>query len=167
MLRHLFLFIVLMSLIQVAVFSQPDSLQRQINEQVWKPFIVSFNNGDDETFSSVHSKEIIRVMQDDKQIIGFDQYFKNIPDSVKAKWTSWKKNIELRFIQRIAGFDKAFEVGYYKTTSTNIKTGEIRTSIGKFHVLLRKENGKWKILMDADTGEGANEEVFRKAFPIE
>jgi len=165
--RYLFFFIVLMLLAQVAVFSQTDSLQRQINEQVWKPFIESFNKSDDETFSSVHSKEIIRVMQDDKQIIGFDQYFKKIPDSVKGKWASWKKNIELRFIQRIAGFDKAFEVGYYKTTSTNTKTGEIRTGIGKFHVLLRKENGVWKILMDADTGEGANEEVFKKAIPIE
>ena len=164
--RYLFFFSVLMLLVQVALFSQTDSLQRQINEQVWKPFIESFNKGDDETFSSVHSKEIIRVMQDDKQIIGFDQYFKKTPDSVKAKWASWKKNIELRFIQRIAGLDKAFEVGYYKTTSTNTKTGEIRTGIGKFHVLLRKENGTWKILMDADTGEGANEEVFKKAMPI-
>ena len=165
--RHLFFIIVLMSLAQVAVFSQPDSLQRQINEQVWKPFIEAFNTGDDESFSNVHSKEIIRVIQDDNQIIGFEQYFKKIPDSAKAKWSSWKKNIELRFIQRIAGHDKAFEVGYYKTTSTNTRTGEKRTGIGKFYVLLRKENGVWKILMDADTGEGANEEVFKKASPIE
>ncbi|MGZ8510936.1 MAG: hypothetical protein ACXWWA_11185 [Chitinophagaceae bacterium] len=57
--------------------------------------------------------------------------------------SQWKKNIELRFIQRIAGKDKAFEEGYYKTTSTNIVTGEIRKGIGKFHVLLRKENGKY------------------------
>jgi len=96
MMRYLFFFIVLMLLAQVAIFSQTDSMQRQINEQVWKPFIESFNKGDDETFSGVHSKEIIRVMQDDKQIIGFDQYFKKIPDSVKGKWASWKKNIELR-----------------------------------------------------------------------
>ena len=165
--RYFIFFIVCMSLAKVSVFSQSDSLQRQINQQVWKPFIESFGKGDDETFRSVHSKEIIRVIQDDKQIIGFEQYFKKVPDSVKAKWGDWKKNIELRFIQRIANLDKAFEVGYYKTTSTNTKTGEIRTGIGKFHVLLRKENGIWKILMDADTREGANEEVFKKALPIE
>jgi len=147
--------------------SQGDSLQRQINEQVWKPFISSFNQGNDEGFSAVHSREVSRVMQDSKQIIGYDQYFKKQPDSVKAKWSSWKRNIELRFTERIASRDKAFEVGYYKSTSTNTTTGETRTGIGKFHVLLRKENGIWKILMDADTKEGASEEVFQKARPLE
>jgi hypothetical protein len=56
--------------------------------------------------------------------------------------------------------DKAFEVGYYKTTSTNTVTGEKRTGFGKFHVLLRKENGVWKILMDADAYEKTDEDVF-------
>jgi ketosteroid isomerase-like protein len=106
-------------------------------------------------------------MQDDKEIIGYDKYFKKVPDSIKAKWGDWKKSIELRFIQRIATDDKAFEVGYYRSTSTNVKTGERRTSIGKFHVLLRKENDTWKILMDADTREGASEEAFNKASPLQ
>lgn len=147
--------------------AQKTNTTREINEQVWKPFIKSFSNGDDETFRSVHSRDIIRVIQDDKQIAGYAEYFKKVPDSIKSKWSEWKKKIELRFVQRIASDDKAFEVGYYKTTSTNSKTGEQRTGIGKFHVLLRKENGVWKILMDADTAEGASEEVFRKAMPLE
>jgi ketosteroid isomerase-like protein len=141
-------------------FSQPDSLQKEINEQVWKPFIHAFNNNDDQAFSAVHSKEVIRVIQDNNQVMGYNQYFKKIPDSIKAKWSAWKKNIELRFIQRIASNDKAFEVGFYKTTSTNTQTGEKRTGYGKFHVLLRKENGAWKILMDADAHEKTDETIF-------
>ena len=149
------------------VFGQDNTTTiQEINKQVWIPFIRSFASGDDETFRSVHSKDVIRVMQDDKQIVGYDKYFKKVPDSIKAKWGDWKKGIELRFTQRIAGDDKAFEVGYYKTTSTNIKTGEQRTGIGRFHVLLRKENGVWKILMDADTAEGASEENFKSANPM-
>ena len=89
-------------------YSQSDSLQKQINEQVWKPFISTFNSGDDEGFKAVHSKDVIRVSQDSKQILGYDQYFKKVPDSIKAKWYKWKKNIELRFIQRIAADGKAF-----------------------------------------------------------
>lgn len=147
-------------------FSQADSMQRQINEQVWKPFIKSFSNGDDEAFRTIHSRDVTRVIQDDSLIMNYDQYFRKIPDSIKSKWSEWKKDIELRFTQRIAVEDRAFEVGYYKTTSTNKKTGEKRTGIGKFHVLLRKENGIWKILMDADTGEGADESVFLKAQPL-
>ncbi len=148
-------------------FAQADSLQWQINEQVWKPFIKSFNSDDNGGFKAVHSKDLIRVNQDDNQVTGYEQYFKPVPDSSKAKWGKWKKNIQLRFIQRIAGNDKAFEVGYYKTTSTNPATGESRSGYGKFHVLLRKENGVWKILMDADAHEKTDEAVFMTGKPLE
>jgi ketosteroid isomerase-like protein len=148
-------------------FCQSDSLQRQVNEQVWKPFIKSFNTGDEDGFRAVHSKDIIRVSQDDNRIMGYDEYFMKVPDSVKANWKAWEKNIELRFIQRIAADGKAFEVGFYKTSSVNTSTGEKRTGYGKFHVLLRKENDTWKILMDADANEKTNEAVFLTGKPME
>jgi ketosteroid isomerase-like protein len=138
----------------------------EIDQQVWRLFIQSFNSGDYEKFSSVHSKDVIRVTQDNKQISGYAEYFKKQPDSIKAKRAVWKRNLELRFLQRIDGADKAFETGYYKTSSTNTVTGEKRISYGKFHVLLRKENGTWKILMDADAHENVNETIFLSAEPI-
>ena len=147
--------------------AQSDSLQKQINEQVWKPFISSFSTGDDEGFKAVHSKDVIRVSQDSKQISGYDQYFKKIPDSINATWGKGKKNIELRFIQRIADNGKAFEVGYYKTTSTDTTNGKTRIGYGKFHVLLRKENNIWKILMDEDAIENTTEAVFQTGKPME
>jgi ketosteroid isomerase-like protein len=148
-------------------FSQTDNLQQEINEQVWKPFVKAFNNNDNEAFKAVHSKEVIRVIRDDNRLLGYDEYFKKVPESEKAKWANWKKNIELRFIQRIASTDKAFEVGYYKSTSTNTTTGEKRGGYGKFHVLLRKENGVWKILMDADAKEKTDEAIFLSGTPLE
>ena len=69
-------------------YAQSDSLQRQINEQVWKPFISTFNSGDDEGFKAVHSKDVIRVSQDSKQILGYDQYFKKTPQRVSCCHTS-------------------------------------------------------------------------------
>ena len=71
--------------------AQNGSLQKEINEQVWKPFILAFNNDDDAGFKAVHSKEVIRVERDANHIFGFDQYFKKVPDSVKAKWGKQKK----------------------------------------------------------------------------
>ena len=147
--------------------SSGRAVQKEINDQVWKPFIRTFNNDDDEGFKAVHSKDIIRVNQDGKQISGYDQYFKKVPDSIKAKWGKWSKQIELRFTQRITSTDNAFEVGYYKTTSKNVNTGETRTSYGRFHVLLRKEDGAWKILMDADANDGTDETVFQTGTPME
>lgn len=148
------------------LWSQDNKFTKEINEQVWMTFIRSFGNGDDELFKSVHSKDIVRVIQDNGEIFGYDHYFKKIPDSLKAKWSNWKKNIELRFTQRISSEDKAFEVGFYKTTSTNLQTGEQKRSFGCFQVLLRKENGTCKIVMDADTREGASEENLNKAGPM-
>ena len=147
--------------------AQINLIQKEINDQVWKPFVKTFNDRDDKGFESLHSKDVIRVNQDDKQIAGYEQYFKKVPDSVKEKWGKWSRQIELLFTQRIAGNDKAFEVGYYKTTSKNRDTGETRTGYGKFHVLLRKENGTWKILMDADANDGTNETVFQTGTPME
>ena len=151
----------------VTALSQQNVLQIEINDQVWKPFIKAFNNNDDEAFSAVHSKEVTRVLQDENKVFGYNEYFRKVPDSLKTKWKDWKKNIELRFLQRIAGTDKAFEVGYYKTTNTNTVTGEKGTGYGKFHVLLRKENGVWKILMDADANEKTDETIFNSARPME
>jgi hypothetical protein len=73
----------------------------------------------------------------------------------------------LRFIQRIAANGKAFEVGYYKTTSVDTTNGKTRIGYGKFHVLLRKENNIWKILMDEDANENTTEAVFQTGKAME
>jgi len=152
-------------LIQHLIVDAQVNYQKEINEQVWKPFIESFSNNNQEGFKAVHSKDVIRVMQDDNMIWGYDQYFpaqKNNP----SEWSKYKKSIELRFIQRIAGNDKAFEVGYYNTR-TIAPDGKQRSSFGKFHVVMRKENGVWKILVDADSSKEASEEEFKKAAAME
>ena len=115
----------------------------------------------------MHSLQLIRVIQDDNQVLGYEEYLKPVPDSIKAKWGNWKNHIELHFLQRIASNGKAFETGYYKSTSTNVTSGEKRTGYGKFYVLLRKEGGTWKILMDADAGEKTNEEIFLTGTPMD
>ena len=161
-------FSLLLSLVVVLICNgQADSLQKEINQQVWKPFIKSFNEMDTDGFMAVHSKEMSRVIQDGKSIYGYEKYYqenKNWNES--SKKAARKHSIELRFIQRIAGNDRAFEVGYYKTTSIQAN-GEARSFFGKFHVLMRKENGKWKILMDADANETTNETIFLTAQPME
>ena len=65
--------------------SQDTKITKEINEQAWMTFIRSFRNGDAEQFKSVHSRDAVRVIQDDGQIFSYDQYFKKIPDSYGAK----------------------------------------------------------------------------------
>jgi hypothetical protein len=153
--------LMLLSLLTVGFLAIGQNHQKDINDQVWKPFIKSFNSGDNEGFKAVHSKEVFRVEQDNNKVLNYDQYFpKQTP---KRTGTN---NIELRFLQRIASADKAFEVGYYKSTHTTAD-GKVFTGYGKFHVALRKENGIWKILVDADAKSDANEQTFQAAKPME
>ncbi len=159
--------LLLVLLLPGTLLAQSGAAQREINEQVWKPFIKSFNSNDDAGFKAVHSKDIVRVIQDSRQIGGYEEYFPVIPDSTRQKWRIWTKQIELRFLQRIAGTDKAFEVGYYKTTSKNDRSGEVVVSYGKFYVVHRKEKGVWKILVDADANEGTTEAIFQSGAPLE
>ncbi len=153
--------LILVFLITSSFLGLSQNHQKDINEQVWKPFIKSFNDGDNEGFKAVHSKDVLRVEQDANKVLDYDQYF---PKTAPKR--TGKNNIELRFLQRIASDDQAFEVGYYKSSHTTAD-GKTFTGYGKFHVALRKENGKWKILVDADAKSDANEQTFAAAKAME
>jgi ketosteroid isomerase-like protein len=146
-----------------ALSSAQADIQKAINDQVWKPFIQNFNSGNTEGFMAVHSKDLVRVPRDSKKLSDFAQYKKQLEYNGKSA----KRTIELRFTERITGDNKASEVGIYKTTVTTPQ-GEIKTHYGKFLVILRKENGTWKILVDTDSSEGGTitEEAFLAAHPL-
>jgi ketosteroid isomerase-like protein len=147
--------------------AQPDSLQRQINEQVWKPFLESYNTYDAEKFMSVHHPEALRVVQEGGRLLTFAEYAKNTAASMKRGLDGNRdRKLELRFTQRIATPENAFEVGFYKLT-VNRPDGSSDAYYGKFHVVLKKTEGRWKIWLDADTPEGADEQVFQAASPLE
>jgi ketosteroid isomerase-like protein len=146
--------------------------QQAINLQVWKPFTTAIMNQDVATFVSLHSKDLIRVERDQKNLLDLKAY----QSGMEAGWPGWKESIkksnqkyvfELRFLERISNGTQAFEVGYFKNEVTTA-TGEKRISYGKFMVALRKEDGKWKILVDSDTRENGTitDEMFAAAQPL-
>ena len=50
------------------LLGQDTKITKKINEQVWMTFIRFSGNGDEEQFKSVHSRDVVRVIQDDGQI---------------------------------------------------------------------------------------------------
>ena len=147
--RILFVFAFLLS-----TASQAQDLKQEINEQVWKPFITSFSNQDADGFLAVHSKDVIRSPRDDGKVFGWEEYYRQQTEGNKrARERGRSHTLELRFTERIAENDRAIEVGVYKTTSVDTK-GEKRSYFGRFHVVMRKESGTWKILVDTDSSEG-------------
>jgi hypothetical protein len=156
-------------LIPFCLHANAQDFQKEINAQVWKPFIETFNNYDADNFLALHSKNVVRSSRDSKQILNWNQYHKEQRDGdTRSKQNGYKRLLELRFTERIANADQAIDVGIYKTTSINSK-GESRSFYGKFLVVLLKEKGTWKILVDTDSSEGNSitEKQFLEAQPLE
>lgn len=139
-----------------AVFAQ--TAQKEINDQVWKPFIKGFNENNHKLFMSVHSKDLIRSSRDSRKILNWEQYNEQM-----AKQTG-VHDIELRFTERLNNEGQAIDVGIYKTSYPNHPP-----YYGRFHVVLRKEDNVWKILVDMDSNEGGKigEAQFLAAKPME
>jgi ketosteroid isomerase-like protein len=137
----------------VAITAHAQTSQTEINTQVWEPFITSFNNHQAEAFMAVHSKDVIRSPRDSKTVLNWNDYKKSQvegdQEDIKAKR---KRTLTLRFTERISNNSLAVEVGVYKT-SYRLSDGKTMDYYGRFHVVLRKENGVWKILVDTDSSE--------------
>ena len=118
---------------------------------------------------AVHSKDVIRSPRDAKMVLTWNEYFeqqKRADD--QGKKSGSKRQLGLRFTERIANDNQAIEVGIYKGTTTD-KIGNVRTFYGRFYVALRKENGIWKILVDTDSSDGntIDEEEYLQARSME
>jgi ketosteroid isomerase-like protein len=142
--------------------------QTEINKHVWEPFIASFNNHQAEAFMAVHSKDVVRSPRDGKIVWNWDEYKKSQAEGDKEDIkANRKRTLILRFTERIANNDLAIEVGVYKT-SYLLPDGKTMDYYGRFHVVLRKENGNWKILVDTDSSENGTitEKDFQAAKPM-
>lgn len=131
-----------------------QDFQKEINVQVWKPFISSFNNYDANGFLAVHTKDVVRSPLDAKMILTYDEYLQNqLEGNKRGKENGNTRTLDLRFTERIANAATAIDIGIFKVT-VNRKDGSTQSFYGRFHVVLRKENGVWKILVDMDSSEG-------------
>lgn len=143
--------------------------EKEVNTQVWKPFIEAYAKFDTDKFMSLHSSNLIRVSQDEKKIFTFSEYKKNIArENQFNKNYNIKANIEFRFLERIYAGTLGHETGIFKISIIE-NTGKSATVYGKFQVTLQKEKGSWKILVDSDTSEGGTvtEKDFQAAKPME
>lgn len=159
----------LLILLSISCYAQ--DLTKEINDQVWKPFISSFNSYDTKTFMNLHSKDVVRSSRDSKMLLNWDEYFKNQQKGdTRGKDGGVNRVIQLRFTERISNSSQAIEIGIYKTTvSTSDGKSAAYSYYGRFHVVLRKEGSAWKILVDTDSSEGntIGEKEFLAARPLE
>ncbi len=145
-----------------------EAIVKEINEAIWKPFISSFNQNDVDAFMAVHSKDVIRSPRDSRTIFGYDEYTRQLKASKAPGPSKVKRSIELRFSERTVSNDFAIDIGVYKVTMQRLNQNP-ESYYGKFMVVIRKESGKWKILVDTDSSDEGKvgEQDFLQCKPME
>lgn len=139
-----------------------NSTAKEINEQVWKVFIKSWNKMDAETFNSVHAEDVLRAGSKKIRIGG--EYFSSNKENFRSgKEKGRKREIELRFESRVARNDLAYEVGYYRITDTS-DPADTKQYFGRFHVVLKKLNETWKIIQDWDSDQVGHIKITSEFF---
>ncbi len=144
-------------------YSQELKKLQEINK-VWVKFSEAFDALDYQLFAKINSTKLIRI-GGGKRITDYDSYIKNTKlNFEEAKKYNSTQSIYFRFIERVSNDSIASERGIFKYVVNKNQSNE-KTSYGKFHVILIKENSDWKIFMDYDSNYGTptNEENYNKA----
>jgi len=167
MLRKFFI-----SILFLAAFTSQSKAQslnnlKEINK-VWNQFYQAFDSLDFQPMADIHSKSLLRI-SGGKRILDYDSYIDGYKRQFKnAKEDNLTNNISLRFFERISNDSIASERGIYKLTRNKNKAKE-QIYYGQFHVILKKENAIWKIVMDYDSNESntIGEKEYLKADGID
>ncbi len=136
-------------------------IEQEINEQVWKPFKKAFESNDWKTFNDLHTDDVLRVSSWSGIKVG-DEYKERVKRSYQRP-TQQKRTIDFWLEHRIYSATMGYEVGYYRVISE--EPGKDRhISYSQFHVVLRKENGVWKIAQDWDSSLVNSQRITKEDF---
>ena len=125
--------------------SQKQDFSKEIDEQLWQAFSKAYNARDAEAYIALHTDDILRIT---KNGIRKGEVFREGIIKSYSREDAPKREIDFKFEHRVHSTDVAYEVGYFQVTSYE-KEGE-KKYYGRFSVLLRKVDGKWKIAQDWD-----------------
>ncbi|WP_298540852.1 nuclear transport factor 2 family protein [uncultured Aquimarina sp.] len=148
-------------------FAQKESLHKKINQDMYGNFSEAFEKLDYSLFASIHSDEMIRISGGNG---GEIKSVKKYLEGYQKRWSDPNRKaspIDFRLFERVTSDSLVSDRGIYRVTYKNDK-GETKFSYGQFHVLLRMENGSWKILTDYDSNEQntINKQSYDTAFPL-
>lgn len=123
---------------------QPN-YSKEIDEQLWKEFVKSYNARDAKKYNDLHTDDIVRIT---KNGIRQGKEFKEGIIRAYGRKGQPKRTIEFKFEHRVHAKNIAYEVGYFKVTY--YKKEGVEAHYGRFSVVLRKEGSRWKIAQDWD-----------------
>jgi len=157
--------LLMITLFSLGVFAQAQGdknpeIENEVNEQLWKHFKKAWEQRNAEAFTRLHTDDVLRVNKWGIQI--GSEYTNRITESYKKPDTR-KKTIDFWFEHRYYSGNTGYEVGYLKIVVEE-EGKEPRESFSRFHVVLKKIDGQWKIAQDWDTNNINGLEVTEADF---
>jgi ketosteroid isomerase-like protein len=143
---------------------------KDINRDIWLPFIEAYGTLDIEKYKSLQSEDFIRAEGNDKRLPTFKDYFDNAGNWFSdVKKEGRKLSIAFRFSERFANGSVASERGIYELRSYDSSGKEVWKGYGKFHVFMRKIKDVWKIVVDYDSNENntIDEKTYQAAYAVD
>ena len=156
----LLLFFFLNSIFLFAQTETDKNNSNLIDEQVWKVFEEAWSSYDSEKYIGIHTSDVLRVTP---WGIKYGQTWREKTIASFSRENPPKRSIRFQFEHRIYQDDLGYEVGYYKSARVD-KDGKEKASCGRFHVVLKKQNGQWKIAQDWDTDDVNGKKVTLEDF---
>ncbi len=145
-----------------------ELVQKEIDQNIWKPFKAAFESLDAEKLNSLYAEEVLRVTPN-----GIDTK-NNFKKANIKRLTDHEKNktdlqLDFWFDSRHTNETTSYEVGFYRMNLSN--TDRVTSLYGQFHIVLKKSSGRWKIIQDWDTdsinGKDLSKQDFEKQRPIQ
>jgi hypothetical protein len=118
---------------------------KELNKDIWEPFVKGVNNNDPAMYNAVNSKDFYWVTDGTKpRIMNLQEYIQDarlVMNSRNSKGI--RTEIEIRFLNRNINNEFASEKCAVKFTAVS-SDGKTEVFYSAMQVFSRKENGVWK-----------------------
>jgi len=143
-------------------------LLAELNRDIWHPFVAAYRALDIDAFLALNSTDVIRASGSKQKLVhGYDVYAKQMREFfAMVKTLNDRIAIDFRFHERVADGELASERGVY-LLSVAPSLGGPRTRYGRFHTCARKTDGRWRLVFDYDSNDGADAAAFEAGAAID
>lgn len=144
-----------------------DSLVKEVNEDVWVPFLKGINEDIDDLYINVHAIDFYWVAAGNTgRVMNFKEYELDSKMVMQRRRDQGiRSNVEVRFLERNIKADFATEKCIFKFTS-KAKDKEPETSFGIAQIFSRKDNGRWKMYLQYVLTQKDLKETYELATPL-
>jgi ketosteroid isomerase-like protein len=137
---------------------------RQLDRDVWTPFVEGISRYDDAGYLATRSRDFVMADARSGNFLDYDYYAEDSAEAMRGmREAGVSMTAEVRFEARRSDGEYASEQGILRIARTGADGGR-STGLTRFHAISRKEDGRWRVLTEHRWADRAlDDTAFRKA----